>query len=311
MENAKMRAVRFDHFGGIEALYIGEIPKPAPGAEEVLVQVKAAGINPGEAAIRQGKMAQQFPSTFPSGQGSDFAGIVVAAGASAADFKVGDEVIGFSNHRNSQAEFIVVPTDQLVLKPANVPWEQAGALFVVGTTAFAALQAMKMSHGETLVVSGAAGGVGAVLIQLARNADLRVIGIAGPGNQEWLQQQGVTPVIYGAGLKEKLRQLVAGNKEDVFIDLYGGGYVAMAIELGIKPENIDTIIDFEAAKKFGTKTAGNAAGANAGVMQALATMMAEGKLTIPIAASYPMKEVQAAYRELEQRHTRGKIVLIP
>ncbi|WP_205686341.1 NADP-dependent oxidoreductase [Chitinophaga parva] len=311
MENAKMRAVRYDRFGGIEALYIGEVPKPAPDAEEVLVQVKAAGINPGEAAIRQGKMAQQFPSTFPSGQGSDFAGVVVAAGASAEDFKVGDEVIGFSNRRNSQAEFVAVPTDQLVLKPANVPWEQAGALFVAGTTAFAALQAMKMSHGETLVISGAAGGVGSVLIQLARNANLRVIGIAGPDNQEWLQQQGVTPVPYGNGLEHKLRQLVAGNKEDVFIDLYGGGYVDMAIRLGIKPENIDTIIDFEAAKKYGTKTAGNAAGANAGVMQALATMMAEGKLTIPIAATYPMSEVQAAYKELEQRHTRGKIVLIP
>ncbi|PUZ26421.1 NADPH:quinone reductase [Chitinophaga parva] len=306
-----MRAVRYDRFGGIEALYIGEVPKPAPDAEEVLVQVKAAGINPGEAAIRQGKMAQQFPSTFPSGQGSDFAGVVVAAGASAEDFKVGDEVIGFSNRRNSQAEFVAVPTDQLVLKPANVPWEQAGALFVAGTTAFAALQAMKMSHGETLVISGAAGGVGSVLIQLARNANLRVIGIAGPDNQEWLQQQGVTPVPYGNGLEHKLRQLVAGNKEDVFIDLYGGGYVDMAIRLGIKPENIDTIIDFEAAKKYGTKTAGNAAGANAGVMQALATMMAEGKLTIPIAATYPMSEVQAAYKELEQRHTRGKIVLIP
>lgn len=311
MENANMRAVRYDRFGGIEALYIGEVPKPAPGAEEVLVQVKAAGINPGEAAIRQGKMAQQFPSVLPSGQGSDFAGIVVAVGALAEDFKVGDEVIGFSNRRNSQAEFVAVPTDQLVLKPANVPWEQAGALFVVGTTAFAALQAMKMSHGETLVISGAAGGVGSVLVQLARNAGLRVIGIAGPDNQKWLQRQGVTPVPYGDGLKDRLRQLVAGNKEDVFIDLYGGGYVDMAIRLGIKPENIDTIIDFAAAKKYGTKTAGNAAGANAGVMQALATMMAEGKLTIPIAATYPMHEVQAAYRELEQRHTRGKIVLIP
>lgn len=306
-----MRAVRLDRYGGVEELYIADIPKPVPGEEEVLVQVKAVGINPGEAAIRQGKMAKQFPSTFPSGQGSDLAGIVTAIGPSVTDYKVGDEVIGFSNGRNSQATFVVVPTDQLVIKPANVPWEQAGALFVVGTTAFAALQAMKMSHGETLVISGAAGGVGTVLIQLAKNANLRVIGIAGEDNQEWLQQQGVTPVVYGDGLKEKLQQLVAGSKEDVFIDLFGGGYVDMAIELGIKPENIDTIIDFEAAKKYGTKTAGNAAGANAGVMQALATMMAAGKLTIPIAATYPLTAVQAAYTELEQRHTRGKIVLIP
>lgn len=311
MENDNMRAVRFDRYGGIEALYIADVPKPAPGEEEVLVQVKAAGINPGEAAIRQGKMAQQFPSTFPSGQGSDLAGVVTAVGPSVTDYKVGDEVIGFSNKRNSQATFVVVPTDQLVIKPANVSWEQAGALFVAGTTAFAALQAMKMSHGETLVISGAAGGVGTVLIQLAKNANLRVIGIAGEDNQEWLQRQGVTPVVYGDGLRERLQQLVAGNKEDVFIDLFGGGYVDMAIALGIKPENIDTIIDFEAATKYGTKTAGNAAGANAGVMQALATMMAAGKLTIPIAATYPLTAVQDAYRELEQRHTRGKIVLIP
>src|SRR5476649_634862 len=123
-------AVRYDHFGHTDVLYIAELPKPSPKAGQVLVRIKAAGINPGEASIREGLLAKQFPSTFPSGQGTDFAGIVEGVGDDVTNFKVGDEVIGFSNNRNSQAEYVVVKADQLVSKLAKVTWEQAGGLFV-------------------------------------------------------------------------------------------------------------------------------------------------------------------------------------
>jgi NADPH:quinone reductase-like Zn-dependent oxidoreductase len=130
------KAVRYDEFGGIEVLRVDEIDRPVPGDEQVLVRVKAAGINPGEAAIRTGAMADIFPSTFPSGQGSDLAGVVAEVGAGVDRFSVGDEVIGFSLKRAAQAELVLVDVDNLTPKPRNVSWEVAGGLFVAGVTAW-------------------------------------------------------------------------------------------------------------------------------------------------------------------------------
>lgn len=154
--NKKSRAVKYDKFGGIDVLHIQEVTIPTPQKNEVLVRVKAAGINPGEAAIRQGLMAQRWPSTFPSGQGSDFAGIVEKVGNDVENFKVGDEVIGFTDNRASQAEYVIAEPGHLVHRPQHVPWEQAGGLSVVGTTAYATVKAVALQKGDTLVVSGAA-----------------------------------------------------------------------------------------------------------------------------------------------------------
>src|SRR5580692_11277444 len=165
----KYRAVQYDKFGGIDVLHINEVDLPAPGIGQVLVQVKAAGINPGESTIRKGAFAKEWPSHFPSGQGSDFAGVVERVGEHVEDFQKGDEVIGFTDARASQAEYVLAEEGHLVRKPARVPWEQAGSLFVVGTTAYAAVQAVSLKKGDTLVVSGAAGGVGSVVVQLAAN----------------------------------------------------------------------------------------------------------------------------------------------
>src|ERR1700735_2491111 len=155
------RAVRFDKYGGLEVLQVVEVDRPTPGPGQVLVRVKAAGINPGEASIRKGIFADRWPSTFPSGQGSDLAGIVEEVGPGVANVAVGDEVIGFTNDRSSQAELVLVESGNLVPRPANVSWEQAGALFVAGTTAYAAVRSVGssggLSAGDTVVVSGAAG----------------------------------------------------------------------------------------------------------------------------------------------------------
>ena len=304
------RAVRFDQYGGLEVLKVVEVDRPKPGPRGVLIRVKAAGINPGEASIRKGLFAERWPSTFPSGQGSDLAGIVEEVGAEGKNVAVGDEVIGFTNNRSSQAELVVVEADNLVPRPGNVSWEQAGALFVAGTTAYAAVRSVALSAGETVVVSGAAGGVGSIVVQLGKNAGAGVIGVAGEANHKWLTEHDVIPVTYGDGVEERILA-ASGGKVDAFIDTFGGGYVELALKLGVAKSRIDTIIDFAAAAKYGVKTEGNHEAANAEVLAQLAGLLAAGRLEIPIARVYPLAEVREAYRELEQRHTRGKIVLEP
>ena len=304
------RAVRFDRYGGLEVLQVVEVDRPTPGPGNVLVRVKAAGINPGEASIRKGMFADRWPSTFPSGQGSDLAGIVEEVGPGVANVAVGDEVIGFTNDRSSQAELVLVESGNLVPRPANVPWEQAGALFVAGTTAYAAVRSVALHAGDTVVVSGAAGGVGSIAVQLARNAGAKVIGLSSDANHKWLSDHGVIPVTYGDEVEDRIRA-VSGGKIDAFIDTFGGGYVELALKLGVAPSRIDTIIDFAAAAKYGVKTEGNHEGATAGVLAQLAELLAAGRLEIAIAKIYPLADVRDAYRELEQRHTRGKIVLEP
>ena len=164
------KAVQFDSYGGVDVLEVRDVPRPVPGAGEVLVEVRAAGINPSEAVIRSGALADQFPATFPSGQGSDVAGVVAELGSGADGFAVGDEVIGFSMRRSSHAEYVTVPANQLTAKPSEVSWEVAGSLFVAGATAYAAVRAVRLVAGETVAIAGAAGGVGSIAVQLARRA---------------------------------------------------------------------------------------------------------------------------------------------
>jgi len=311
MENEKKsRAVKFDKYGGVDVLQVVEVDRPVPDKGQVLVKVKAAGINPGEGSIREGKFAQQWPTTFPSGEGSDFAGVVEEVGKGVKGIAAGDEVIGYTDNRASHADYVVVDANHVVHRPAKVSWEQAGALFVVGTTAYAAVKAVALKKGDTVIVSGAAGGVGSVVCQLAVDAGARVIGLASPPHHQWLSDHGVIPVAYGEGLPDRIRE-AAGGHVDALIDTFGNGYVELAINLGIPPDRIDTIIDFAAAEKYGVRTDGNSKGARAEVLSELAGLIAAGRLEIPIAKVYHLDEVREAYTELEQRHTHGKIVLVP
>jgi NADPH:quinone reductase-like Zn-dependent oxidoreductase len=304
------RAVRFDEYGGIDVLKVVEVPRPVPGPGQVVVRVKAAGINPGEASIRKGLLADRWPATFPSGEGSDLAGIVAEVGDGVDAFAVGDEVLGFTHNRASHADFALVEAADLAARPAGVSWEAAGALFVAGTTAYAAVRAVSAGPGDIVVVSGAAGGVGSIAVQLAAAAGAQVIGLASPENHPWLAAKGVIPVTYGDGVADRIRD-ASGGRVDAFIDTFGSGYVELAISLGVRPDRIDTIIDYGAAEKFGVKTAANSDAASAEVLSELAGLISAGRLEIPIARAYPLDEVRAAYQDLERRHTRGKIVLVP
>jgi NADPH:quinone reductase-like Zn-dependent oxidoreductase len=304
------KAVRFDGYGGIDVLKVVDVDRPVPGPGQVLVRVRAAGINPGEAKIRSGAMAELWPSTFPSGEGSDLAGVVEEPGEGVTGFAVGDEVIGFTDNRASHAELVLVEAANLVRKPAGVSWEAAGALFVVGATAYAMVRAVSVSSGDTVVVSGAAGGVGTIAVQLAASAGSTVVGLASEPHHDWLADHGVIPISYGDGVADRIRA-ASGGKVDAFLDTQGGGYVELALDLGVRPERIDTIADFAAPAKYGVKAEGNAAGASAAVLAELAARIDAGTLEIPIASVYPLDKVQDAYRELEQGHTLGKIVLKP
>ncbi|MEU4330951.1 NADP-dependent oxidoreductase [Nonomuraea dietziae] len=303
------KAVRYDEFGGIEVLRVAEVDRPVPEYGQVLVRVKAAGINPGEAAIRTGAMADIFPSTFPSGQGSDLAGVVAEVGAGVDRFVVGDEVIGFSERRAAQAELVLVDVDNLTPKPDSISWEVAGGLYVAGVTAWGAVHSIQLDSGETVVISAAAGGVGSLAVQLARRAGATVIGLASEHNHEWLQTHGVIPVAYGDGVTDRIKA-AAPSGIDAFIDTHGGGYVELALALGVAVERIDTIADFAAAAKYGVKTEpGTNARPGAEVLAELAALIADRHLEVPIANVYPLTQVRQAYTELERRHTHGKIVL--
>jgi NADPH:quinone reductase-like Zn-dependent oxidoreductase len=304
-----VKAVRFDKYGGLDVLQVADVPTPEPGPGEVLVQVKAAGINPGEAKIREGLLHSLFPATFPSGEGSDLAGVVAGTGPGVAGFTAGDEVIGYTDNRASHAEYVVTGAENVTPKPAAVPWKAAGALNVAGATAYAAVRAVTLTEGDTVVVSGAAGGVGSIAVQLARRARATVIGLASPANHEWLAGHGVIPVTYGDGVADRIRQ--AAGQVDAFIDTFGADYVQLALDLGVEPSRIDTIANFEAIEKYGVKGEGSAAGAGAGTLALLGGLIAAGDLEVPIAAAYPLALVQDAYRRLEQGHILGKIVLLP
>jgi NADPH:quinone reductase-like Zn-dependent oxidoreductase len=153
-----VKAVRFDHYGGVEVLEVREVGDPAAGPGRAVVAVKAAGINPGEIGIREGRLHERWPATFPSGQGSDLAGVVQEVGEGVNSFAVGDEVLGWSVERSSQAELVSVPAEQLTPKPAPLRWEVAGSLFVAGMAAVASVSAVAPRAGETVIVSAAAGG---------------------------------------------------------------------------------------------------------------------------------------------------------
>jgi NADPH:quinone reductase-like Zn-dependent oxidoreductase len=303
------KAVRFEEYGGIDVLNVVEVPQPVPGPGQVLVRVKAAGINPGEAKIREGLLHARWPAVFPSGEGTDLAGVVAGTGPAVTGFSAGDEVIGYTDNRASHAEYVLVEAGNLTTKPAGVPWEVAGALPVAGFTAYATVRAVALASGDTVAVSGAAGGVGSIAVQLARRAGATVIGLASEANHGWLAGHGVIPVAYGDGVGDRIRQ--AAGRLDAFIDTFGGDYVQLALELGVEPARVDTIVSFDAVRRYGVKAEGNAAAASASVLAELAGLIAAGQLEIPIAAVFPLAKVQDAYRRLEQGHILGKIVLVP
>ncbi|MCZ8379954.1 NADP-dependent oxidoreductase [Mycobacterium sp. CPCC 205372] len=304
-----MKAVRFTRYGGPEVLDVAEVPRPAPAADEVLVAVVAAATNPGEIGIREGRYATMWPAHFPEGQGNDFAGYVVETGTATPAFHIGDEVIGIAPRR-AQAEYVALGAHRLALKPAGLSWEVAGTIAGAGATAWASVAAVNPQAGETIVVSAAAGGVGIYAAQLARLRGADVIGTCGAANFERLAALGIRPVHYGPDLARRLRDLAPGGI-DGFIDTFGAGNVTTAIELGVQPHRINTLIDHEAVRRFGVHSKAQEQADTPEVWSALATLLARGEISVPIADvySFTTDDVRQAYRDVGTRRVTGKRVL--
>ena len=306
-----MRAVRFDRYGGTEELRLVEVPRPHAESGRAIVEVEAASINPGEISIREGRLHERWPAHFPEGEGSDFAGVVSEVGAAVTDVRVGDEVIGWSEERASHAEAVSVPARQLVLKPPRVSWEVAGSLYVAGLTALATVRSVDVKTGDTVAVSAAVGGVGSLAVQLARRAGARVIGIAGASNADWLVSLGVEPVAHGDGLSERLRADSAGGhrrlRRLLRWRLRRAGDRARSAE-GTRRH------DHRLGGSSTLRRQGRGARHHRGSGRSLERARRAGRrrrIAHPDRGTYPLEQVREAYEELEKRHTRGKIVLIP
>jgi len=246
----------------------------------------------------------------PSPGPGEVAGVVTAVGPEVSQFSIGDEVLGFSLRRDSHATHVAVPVAQLIRKPAQLSWDIAGSLFVVGVTAYAAVRAVAPQPDETVAVSAAAGGVGSLVVQLLVLRKARVLGIAGADNADWLRAHGVTPIAYGDGLAARLRE-AAPNGIDAFIDLFGPDYVQLAVDLGVAPERINTTVSVQKARQVGAKSEAGADASTPQVLAEIADLVATGACDFDTAATFSIDQVADAFDELERRHTHGKIVLLP
>jgi NADPH:quinone reductase-like Zn-dependent oxidoreductase len=321
-----MKAVRFDRYGDVDVLDVREVDAPVAAPGQVVVGMRAAAANPGDGYVRAGLAEQAWalrarlsgrasdaprpPMVFPAGQGTDLAGEIVAVGDGVERWRVGDEVLGWSAGRTSHAELVAVPADHLVPKPARLSWAVAGSMYVAPMAALASVEAVSPALGETVVVSGAAGAVGVVAIQLARRSGATVIGLTRETNHDWMRDHGVIPVTYGDGQAARIRA-AAGDRVDAFIDTFGAGYVDLAHELGVPATRVNTVVDFHAAIDGRAGIAGTNDAGGAAALQRLVDLVATGELEIPIAATYPLDDVREAYRRLAEGRTRGKIVLTP
>jgi NADPH2:quinone reductase len=305
-----VRAVRFDRYGEIDVLEVRDVEQPSAAPDGVVVEVVATSINPGETMIRTGRNSEGSPYTFPMGEGSDLAGRIVEVGAEVSGWATGDEVIGWTDERAAQAEYVAVPSAQLTTKPAGISWEQAGSLYVAGGTAAAMRAEAAPKSGETVVVTAAAGGVGVFLVQLLAADGVRVLGVAGPDNDDWLRSVGAEPVNRGDDLADRLRA-AAPDGIGAFLDCFGDGYTDLALDLGVPKEKVVTIADFGSAPDNGATVVFGYKSTTSDVLADLADRIARGDLDLPVAATYPLGEVRDAYTRLGDRHTRGKIVLTP
>ncbi|MET0976351.1 MAG: NADP-dependent oxidoreductase [Leifsonia sp.] len=301
------RAVIFNSEGTSDVLEVVDVAPPTPASGEVRVRVKAAGLNPVDWKIIAYPAAAAFYGRppFPSGNGHDFSGVIDEVGPDVDGWAVGDEVFG-GRRFFAQADFLVVPTEKLVRKPAGISWEQAGSLDIVGRTAWASVEAIDPTPDDTVLVTAAAGGVGVLAAQLAVRRGATVIGTASPSNHAFLESLGVIPVAHGDGLLERIRA-VAPRGVDAVLDNHGKASIDVAFALGVPHERINTIVGLGSENAQGILQVGGAQASLADLAH-MAGLIADG-LVFPIDSVYPVEQVREAYRHLEAGHLRGKVVL--
>jgi NADPH:quinone reductase-like Zn-dependent oxidoreductase len=302
-----MRAITIREYGPPEVLRLETLPDPEPGPGQVRVRVRAAGVQPVDCAVRAGAFRDggPFPIRFPQVLGNEFAGVVDRLGEGVSEWSPGDEVVGFESLA-SYAELVVVDADHLVARPAGMPGEEAGALSASGQTAHTVLEELAITAGETILVHGAAGGVGTMAVQIARARGATVIGTASEANHDYLRRLGAIPTTYGAGLVERVRALVPAGVDAAF-DTAGRGALHASVKLVAHRERIATIVDFALADALGLR--GIRSRRSAERLAELTGMYDRGELRVHVRRTFPLHEAAAAHREVERGHGWGKVVL--
>ena len=324
------RMIGYRRFGGVEVLEEGEVSLPAPGEGQVLVKVRAAGINPVDyklfggltrplevvrTIVHPARWFARGKERPLRGVGQDFAGVVTAVGPSVNNVAVGDEVIGLLRAAPwSAREYGALATDVLtsatnvVPKPASVSFEAAGGLGVAAQTAMGALRRVRAEAGDVVVVAAAAGGVGGIVTQLARARGASVIGIAGPSNADYLRSLGAIPVAYGEGLEQQIKD-AAPSPVTAFIDCFGG-YSSLAHSLDVPGERVGSLVPTPAIALRRARFTGGRDGKISDI-GTVADLIDRGTVSLTIARTYPFEvgQVRAAYTELMGGHVRGKIVI--
>ncbi len=311
-------AVRFGSYGGPEVLELVEVEQPTPAVGEVLVEVRAAGVNPADWKVRRGARATE-PLSEPRGLGSDAAGVVVGVGAEVEDRSIGDEVILFGAP-GSYASHVVAPVEQTLPKPAELGWEQAAAIGIPTGTAFQALESLGLREGETLLVHAGGGGVGQAAVQFAVLRGAAVVATASPPSHERLRALGAVPVEYGAGLQQRVEAAAPQGIDAVFDAAGTDEALEVSLALVDDRSRIGTIVDMGWVERAGVR--GWSAGRPGfltpeerqlrrdGIATAV-ELAAAGRFGWEIAATYPLSEAAEAHRASESGHVRGKIVLTP
>jgi NADPH:quinone reductase-like Zn-dependent oxidoreductase len=306
-------------YGGPEVLSVVESRLNDPEPDQVLIEVRAAGTNPVDYKLYSGAYGDD-PSNLPMSLGFEAAGIVTEVGGElegpSGRIAVGDEVIVYSAS-GAYASGLLSPPSSVLAKPSTMSFEEASGLMLTGVTAIHALRATKSTAGDTLLVHGAAGGVGLMVVQIAVADGVRVIGTAGEAQQERLRSLGVEPVVYGDGLLERIRALAPAGVTAA-IDLVGTDEaIDVSVALVANRERIATIVSSARSSSNGIQALGGGPGADAGVeirsaaRLELIRRMEEGSLRVFVAATYPLIEAAAAHRQLAAGHAHGKIILIP
>ncbi|MFF4552651.1 NADP-dependent oxidoreductase [Streptomyces sp. NPDC001422] len=297
-----MKAVRFSRFGGPEVLEIVDLPDPVPGPGQVRIAVRAAGVNPSDWKKRAGLMDEELPQTL----GHEAAGVVDELGEGVTDVAVGDRVYGFSPDGAAQAERTVLSAYAPI--PASLDFPGAAALPAAVETATRALDRLGVGGGVLLLVNGASGSVGGAAVQLAVERGARVIGTAGPANQDPVRSLGAEPVVYGAGLVERVRAL-APDGVDLALDVAGSGVLPELIGLAGGAGHVLTVADFAGARQHGVEFSSGDGGRALHALGDIGELIESGRFALPVAQTFPLTEVAEAHRAGERGGVRGKLVL--
>ncbi len=307
-----MKAIAQNEFGDAEVLRLQELPDPPISFDQVLVEVKAAGVNPVDRLIRLGYAKDTLPHHFPLIPGWDVAGVVREVGPAVDGFKPGDEVFGYQRKDHVQhgayAELIAATERGLAHKPASLSFEEAGGLALAGLTALQSLRKVHVSPGDTVLVHAAAGGVGHLAVQVAKILGAsRVIGTASPRNHDFLRSLGAEPVAYGDALVDNVAELLGGDGlVDVAFDCVGGAAIDDSPALVRDPARIVSIVDTNVLELGGRYAYAKPVPED---LEWLARYAGSGALKVVVQQTFPLAEAVDAHRLLEGRHVRGKIVL--